>query len=178
MKRKIGLLFLIFFVIAIFICCTFAGFCFYFPQQYRGQISKNSTQNNISPAFVASIIKAESGYNQNAKSSAGAIGLMQLMPKTALFVAEKNNLKITEENLYNPEINILLGCLYLKMLFSEFVFSENVLCAYNAGPTKAREWLCDENYTENGVILHPPYKETANYLKNVMFYVKFYNLVW
>lgn len=124
------------------------------------------------------MIKTESNYHENAVSSAGAMGLMQLMPSTANWLLSKSNRKIETPNFFDPELNIELGCLYLKMLFERFKAVENVLCAYNAGPTWATEWLSNSNYSQNGIITSPPFKETADYVKKVLFYKKFYNLVW
>lgn len=113
-------------------------------------IDKYSAQNNLDPDFVKAVVKQESGFNPNAKSHCGAMGLMQLMPSTA------QGLGVT--NAYDAEQNIYGGTKYLKGLMDRFDNNKELaLAAYNAGPNAVKKY--------NGV---PPYKETQNYVKNVM----------
>lgn len=113
-------------------------------------IDKYSSQNNLDPDFVKAVVKQESGFNPNAKSHCGAMGLMQLMPSTA------QGLGVT--NAFDAEQNIYGGTKYLKGLMDRFGNNpELALAAYNAGPNAVKKY--------NGV---PPYRETQNYVKNVM----------
>ena len=113
-------------------------------------IDKYATQNNLDPDFVKAVVKQESGFNPNAKSHCGAMGLMQLMPSTAQGLGVKNA--------FDAEQNIYGGTKYLKGLMDRFGNNKELaLAAYNAGPNAVKKY--------NGV---PPYKETQNYVKNVM----------
>jgi len=113
-------------------------------------IDKYSAQNSLDPDFVKAVVKQESGFNPNAKSHCGAMGLMQLMPATA------QGLGVTDA--YDAEQNIYGGTKYLKGLMDRFDNNKELaLAAYNAGPNAVKKY--------NGV---PPYKETQNYVKSVM----------
>lgn len=113
-------------------------------------IEKYAAKSNLDADFVKAVVKQESGFNAKAKSPCGAMGLMQLMPSTA------KGLGVT--NAFDAEQNIYGGTKYLKGLMDRFGNNkELVLAAYNAGPNAVKKY--------NGV---PPYRETQNYVKNVM----------
>ena len=109
-----------------------------------------SSKYNIDGDFIKAIIKQESGFNPNATSKKGAMGLMQLMPSTA------KSLGVI--NAYNPWENVEGGVKYLKGLMDRFNNDEKLaLAAYNAGPNAVKKY--------GGI---PPYKETQNYVNSIM----------
>ncbi len=113
-------------------------------------ISKYSDKNGLDEDFVKAVINQESGFNPNATSHCGAMGLMQLMPSTA------QGLGVT--NAYDAEQNIEGGTKYLKGLMDRFNNDKSLaLAAYNAGPNAVKKY--------GGI---PPYTETQNYVKSVL----------
>lgn len=113
-------------------------------------IEQYSAKNGLDSAFVKAVIKQESGFQPKVTSHCGAMGLMQLMPATASFLGVKDA--------YDPEQNIAGGTKYLKGLLDRFGGDKSLaLAAYNAGPNAVAKY--------NGI---PPYKETQNYVKNIM----------
>ncbi len=113
-------------------------------------IEKYADKNGLDSDFVKAVIKQESGFNPNATSKCGAMGLMQLMPSTA------QGLGVT--NAYDAEQNIEGGTKYLKGLMDRFDNNKSLaLAAYNAGPNAVKKY--------GGI---PPYMETQNYVKSVL----------
>ena len=113
-------------------------------------ITKYADKNGLDEAFVKAVINQESGFNPNATSHCGAMGLMQLMPSTAQGLGVKNA--------YDAEQNIEGGTKYLKGLMDRFGNDKQLaLAAYNAGPNAVKKY--------GGI---PPYQETQNYVKKVL----------
>jgi len=170
-------------VIAIMLVCTLSVLLFFllYPVKYKSYIVSSSAQFNVSASLVASVINCESSYNPLAISSSGAIGLMQIMPATGEYLADRYGLEeFVIDDLYDIQTNITLGSYYLSILLNEFDDLKTTLVAYNAGPTKARTWLLDTNYSQNGTTLDTtPYPVTNNYvdkvISNINMYKKFYS---
>lgn len=149
-----------------------------YPLKYVDEICTFSTQNNLPPALVASVINAESSFNKNAKSNKGAIGLMQIKLSTAKYMCEYYKLKenLTENDLFEVDTNLKFGCLYLKYLINKFGNVDTALASYNAGETVVRFWLKNQAYSLDGETLNfVPYQETENYVKKVNKNLKFYS---
>ena len=120
------------------------------PAEYEQLIMSTSAKYGVSPSLVKAVIQAESGYNPNAVSRAGASGLMQLMPGTA------KHLKVADS--FDPKQNVDGGVRYLKFLLDTFRGDVTLaLAAYNAGLGKVARY--------GGV---PPYEETRNYVNKVL----------
>lgn len=153
-------------------------FSILYPIKYKETITEIANQYNIEPVMIASIINAESGFDTGAISNVGAVGLMQLMPATAEYIAQKNGLEYDSACLTEPEYNITLGTAYFSYLLEIFGDTDTAICAYNAGPNKVKEWLQNDEYSKNGVLLSTPYPATNYYLakirQNVQIYTKFF----
>lgn len=141
----------------------------FYPIRYKDTINKYSQIYNLEPEVVCAVINVESGFDKNAVSKVGAVGLMQLMPDTATEIASKLGVKnFSIEMLYSPEINIRFGCYYLRYLLNMFDNNlTNALASYNAGFNKVTQWLSNESYSSDGTITNPPVRETKYYIRKI-----------
>lgn len=153
---------------------------YFYPEKYNQYVVEYSEQFNMDPMFVRGIIKTESGFNPNAKSNAGAIGLMQITGTTGEFIAKNLGINNFETSmLYNPQINIEFGCWYLEYLSQEFGNNQElVAAAYNAGGAMVTSWLNNPKYSSGATLTNIPYAETANYVKKVKKYTDTYKALY
>lgn len=129
---------------------------------------------SVDRALVFAFIRQESRFNTNAKSPAGARGLMQLMPRTASFVAKDQTLRDGRLNeLYNPQLNLDLGQRYLELLMSDDLVRGNLFmlaAAYNGGPGNLNKWLRRLDYPEDPLLFIEslPSRETRLFIERVL----------
>jgi len=140
-----------------------------FATPYQDIVSAKAEQHDVSLAWAYGIMRRESAYAHDVKSSAGAMGLMQLMPKTAQSLAPIQQLK----DVYQPELNVHLGTKLLGQLKKEF--NGNLVLAtasYNAGGFRVKQWLKQQpNLPTDQWIELIPFKETRDYVKAVLEYM-------
>lgn len=142
-----------------------------FPLAYEEDVSSAAAKLHIETPLLYAIARQESAFARDARSPAGAMGLMQLMPTTAKRTAKQLGLKLGAADLANPSHNIQLGSHYLHELLQEFN-GNRVLAtaAYNAGPYRVKQWI--ENSTKplpyDIWIETIPYRETRGYVQNVL----------
>ncbi len=140
------------------------------PKKYEDLVAAAREGYEFVPeSMVYAVIKTESGFDENAVSAAGAVGLMQLMPSTfedisVNFLGED----LPDEKIYDPAVNIRYGVFYLSWLYLKFGDWSTVAAAYNAGIGKVSGWLDDPEYSDDGITLkYIPIKETCDYVKKV-----------
>ncbi len=142
----------------------------YYPQAFWPEVKEASEATSLDPYLILSVIREESRYEPEARSIAGAIGLMQLMPQTARRYNKiiKAHLKNSPE-LYDARTNILLGSYYFKQLLNKLGSIPLALASYNGGEDAVKDWLKKGKYrTVDEFIEDIPYNETRNYVKKVL----------
>ncbi|MDR2636920.1 MAG: lytic transglycosylase domain-containing protein [Zoogloeaceae bacterium] len=151
-----------------------------FLAPFDGQVRPAARERALDDAWVYGLMRQESRFITHAKSSAGASGLMQLMPATAKWVARKIGLKdYKHANVNDPDINLLLGTHYMRMVL-ESLSNHPVLAsaAYNAGPGRARRW-CADIPLEGAIYAETiPFNETRDYVKKVMSNSVYYTILF
>ncbi len=172
---------IIFFSIIVLIVASFMLLMFFlvlFPTKYKNLVIKYAQEFNLSPSLVFSVINVESGFDKNAISNVGAVGLMQLMPETANEVALKLGEKFDKNNLFNPETNIKYGCFYLRYLMDMFANNYvNAVASYNAGFNKVISWLNNSDYSNKGELKKIPIYETEKYVLKIKTNLKVYSVI-
>ncbi len=150
-----------------------------YPFPYLEQIENWSQERQLNPLLVTALIRQESRFTPGIKSSAGAVGLMQVMPDTATWIAK--NIKLKEYQLDNPEDNIKLGTWYLDYTHDEYANNSMLAVAsYNAGPGAVGDWVAKKGVGDPDQFVESiPYSETRGYVKSVFEnywnYLRLYN---
>ncbi len=148
-----------------------------FPLAHKSLVIKNAKQYKVSPSLVFAVIRQESTFRKNAKSTANAMGLMQVIPSTAKKVAKGNEIKLTKINdMYQPKINVQVGTAYLNELSKRFHNHPILMAAaYNAGPRQVQYWLKKHPKNDPDIWIETlPWGETRNYLKNILSFYAVY----
>lgn len=183
MKKKVisVILIIIFLILLVY---GFIGIKTYvYPLEYKDEVLEYSKKYNLDPYLVFAVINTESGFDKHATSSKDARGLMQITQSTAKEVNEITNSvdSLNEENIYNEDINIELGCQYLASLISRYNGNYYLaICSYNAGIGNVAKWISQGQITEdlNTTDVELPFKETTKYLKKVIHNYKMYKIIY
>ncbi|MDH3673808.1 MAG: lytic transglycosylase domain-containing protein, partial [Gammaproteobacteria bacterium] len=149
-----------------------------FPLLYQELIQTNANVRNLDVASIFGVIRQESAFVVDARSGAGALGLMQLMPQTARLEGRKHELELSSDReLFDPRKNITLGTGYLRTLLDRF--GGNLVLAtasYNAGPNRVQQWLPQGGTIDADVWVETiPFSETRNFVKNVLAFSAVYD---
>ena len=183
MKKKVISVILII-IFLILLVCGFIGIKTYvYPLEYKDEVLEYSQKYNLDPYLVFAVINAESGFDKHATSSKNARGLMQITESTAKEVNEITNSvdSLNEENIYNEDINIELGCQYLASLISRYNGNYYLaICSYNAGIGNVDKWISQGQISQdlNTTDVELPFKETTKYLKKVIHNYKMYKVIY
>ncbi len=143
----------------------------FYPLHYREHIFESAGRYGVDPFLVAAVIHTESGFRNEAVSSEGALGLMQIMPPTASWVAEKiGYVGFDPEMLFQPSCNIEIGAWYLNDLFGQFGDNHAViLAAYNAGRGEVARWLKEGIWDGAEATLDRiPFSETRHFTRRAL----------
>ena len=151
-----------------------------FPLHYQQQIAQVSAEYGQDPYLVAAMVKTESGFDANAKSQAGAVGLLQLMPNTAEWAAGKmGKWKGAAPVLTEPVDNLELGVWYMSYLGGLYGDgSVLALAAYNAGLGNVDQWIDAAGGRQSFSISDIPFAETRHYVQRVEHYLELYKRIY
>jgi soluble lytic murein transglycosylase len=117
----------------------------WYPLKYQAIVRGHADHYRLEPALLAAVIEQESKFRADAKSSMGAIGLMQLQPETAKGIALRTGGHgFVLQDLYDPEINVRYGAWYLRHLLDKYADERTALAAYNAGQANVNEWIAKQ----------------------------------
>jgi len=131
-----------------------------YPLRYQAIVRGHARNYRLDPALLAGVIYQESKFHAHARSSSGAIGLMQLLPDTAKGIAlHTGGSAFRVDDLYNPEINVRYGAWYLRHLLQKYRDERTALAAYNAGQDNVDRWR------RSGLGIQ--FSETRAYVKRV-----------
>ena len=142
-----------------------------FPLAYRQAFESHSNTSNINDTWAYGIARSESLFMRDVRSSAGAIGIMQLMPETGRITARKISRPYSgQSTLTDPESNIRIGTAYLAMMLDRFDNNQVLAtAAYNAGPLNVSQWLPETGDVDPQIwIENIPYNETRKYVRRVL----------
>ncbi len=150
-----------------------------YPLKYREHIFRHAAANGLDPFLVTAIIKVESGFQSDALSARGAVGLMQLMPQTGQWVAAKRGETYSAALLLDPETNIRFGTWYLAHLNREFDDAVVALAAYNGGRGNVKKWLSDRTWTGAPTDLDQiPFAETRQFVRKTVWTHRVYTYLY
>ena len=144
---------------------------YFYVYPYHETVMKYAEQYHVDSNLTAAVIKSESKFKHEARSHRGAVGLMQLMPDTAQWIARQlGDANYSLEGLHEPDRNIRYGTWYLSDLEKEFHGNDVLaLAAYNAGRGNVHEWMKTNNWPEDFKDIDAiPYKETRDYVRQVI----------
>ncbi|MGH8691531.1 MAG: lytic transglycosylase domain-containing protein, partial [Burkholderiales bacterium] len=139
------------------------------PLPYHAVFREYAGTHGVDEAWVLGLVRQESRFNPEARSSAGAAGLMQVMPRTARYVAARMGMRnYRAQSVTELQTNVTLGTGYLKLVMEQLGHPVLASTAYNAGPARARRWR-DDKPLEGAIYVESiPFPETRDYVKKVM----------
>jgi soluble lytic murein transglycosylase len=148
-----------------------------FPMPHRNEVLAKTRQIGLDPAYVYGLIRQESRFVMDARSHVGASGLMQVMPATAKWTANKIGLPYTADMIADRDTNLLLGTSYLKLVLDDQGGSQTLgAAAYNAGPSRLRRWRDGPPMEAAVWAENIPFNETRDYVKKVLANALYYSV--
>jgi soluble lytic murein transglycosylase len=169
-------------IVFVVLVAAVSVFCFkgvlkrLYPVKYSNYIEKYSAEYNVPKELLYATISVESGFNPEAQSDAGAIGLTQITPDTLSWLQTKTGESYTEEDLKNPEIAIKYCAVFYSILLQKFGDVDTSVCAYHAGINAVSNWLKNSEYSADGKTLDKtPSAATNHYLSKIRQAINVYN---
>ena len=152
------------------------NFALRYPAPFREVFAEYAKTYGLDEAWVLGLVRQESRFITEARSEAGAAGLMQVMPRTARYVARKIGLRDYHgKSMTEVQTNVTLGTGYLRLVLDQLGHPVLASAAYNAGPARARRWRDPSRALEGAVYVETiPFPETREYVKKVMANAVFY----
>jgi soluble lytic murein transglycosylase len=142
----------------------------WYPLEHEETLRQEAARNRLDPALVAAVINTESGFVADSRSSQGAVGLMQVQPDTARFIAGlPGRPSPSPDRLAEPDVNIAYGARFLRYLIDRYRSVDLALAAYNGGPANLGRWL-DEARARGEALRVPddiPFAETRGFVRKV-----------
>ncbi len=146
-----------------------------FPMPYRSDMQTQARANQLDEAWMYGLIRQESRFMADARSRVGAMGLMQLMPATARWVAGRVGMKdLVMDRVIDVPTNLNLGAYYLRHVLDDLGHPVLATAGYNAGPGRARRWRAEVPLEGAIYVETIPFTETRDYVKKVMTNAWFY----
>jgi soluble lytic murein transglycosylase len=150
-----------------------------FPLPYESTLRREAERNDFDPMFAAGLIRQESTFQADIVSHANAIGLMQILPKTGRILARQRKVKYTRATLFDPNLNIQLGMLYISDLTRSTGGPEYAAAAYNAGEDRIALWKSERTFEEVPELVESiPFTETREYVQIVVRNAVMYRLIY
>lgn len=148
-----------------------------FPLPFRDKVERNADRVGLDPGWIFGVMRQESAFVTDARSQAGALGLMQLMPYTGRATAKRLKLNIRSRSaILNVDNNLKLGSAYLKRVLDRTDGNQTLATAsYNAGPHKVKRWMPEKDMAADIWVESIPYAETRHYIKNVFGFAAIYD---
>jgi soluble lytic murein transglycosylase len=151
-----------------------------YPLPYLNALRRNATAAGVDPELFAGLVRQESAFDPEARSGSGAIGLSQLLPKTAQRIAKKLHMGFSAVRLVDPDYNLRIGSAYFAALLSMFGSPEEAIAAYNAGEDRVAAWRADRSYSDPAEFAESiPFSQTHDYvqivMRNAAIYRRLYN---
>ncbi len=140
-----------------------------YPEAYQDEIDRLAMKYELDPMLVRGLIRQESLFQSDAVSSAGAVGLMQILPRTGYQLARRQQLRYSRTRLFQPDYNLQLGTAHFAQLLKDFEWPEKALAAYNAGRSRVAAWQAEREFTEPAEFIESiPFSETREYVQIVL----------
>ena|SRR5579875_1478972 len=176
-------------IIVVFLISSNTFWRWMYPIGYQENIQHAARLTHVDPLLVASVIRVESQFHSKDVSHAGAIGLMQLMPDTAAWIAGQmqhqddktlSNLANKPEHLSEPAFNIVLGSWYINYLIHRFNGNTvAAIAAYNGGPQRVQQWLASKQWPGTlSTIDRIPVGETRHFVDRVFYNYELYHRIY
>jgi soluble lytic murein transglycosylase len=150
-----------------------------FPLPYESILRREAERDDFDPMFAAGLIRQESTFQADIVSHANAIGLMQILPKTGRILAKQRKVKFNNASLFDPNVNIELGMLYIADLTRSTGGPEYAAAAYNAGEDRIALWKSERRWDEVPELVESiPFTETREYVQIVVRNAEMYRLLY